>query len=176
MATHAPSTAEQTINIEQLNQDIEHFPQVHPITPDMAITHEGVSRMVMLDRYAFKDTKKETLAVGDLVILTVKPDPQYPARGIGYITEILEDSNEVYIQVEAEYIANIEDPAEQDSGIVKRSIDEIDKPLEIYYEQIAKRNATGLAAVEEDENSRKEAFERFYEQLSRLNLDRKSVV
>ncbi len=170
MATHAPSTAEQTINIEQLNQDIEHFPQVHPITPDMAITHEGVSRMVMLDRYAFKDTKKETLAVGDLVILTVKPDPQYPARGIGYITEILEDSNEVYIQVEAEYIANIEDPAEQDSGIVKRSIDEIDKPLEIYYEQIAKRNATGLAAVEEDENSRKEAFERFYEQLSRLNF------
>ena len=37
------------------------FPQVHPITDDMKITHKGVSRLVMIDRYSFKDTEKITL-------------------------------------------------------------------------------------------------------------------
>ena len=48
------------INSEQLNEDIKFFPQVHPITSDMNTTHHGVSRLVMLDRYAFKDTEKKT--------------------------------------------------------------------------------------------------------------------
>ncbi len=52
---------EQTIQVDQLNKDIEQFPQVHPITPDMHITHKGVSRLVMIDRYSFKDTEKKTL-------------------------------------------------------------------------------------------------------------------
>ncbi len=160
----------QVLNIDNLNKDIEKFPQVHPITEDMHITHEGVSRMVMLDRYSFKDTKKETLAVGDLVILTVKADPLYPARGIGYIKEFVEDSKEVIIAVEEEYLANIEDPEEQKTGLVKRKIDSIDKPLEIYYEQIAKRNATGLAEVEETEEKRQQAFEEFNEQLASMNF------
>ena len=47
------------INVERLNEDIKHFPVVHPITKEMKTTHEGVSRLVMLDRYSFKDTKKE---------------------------------------------------------------------------------------------------------------------
>ena len=47
------------INIQALNKDIEKFSQVHPITENMKITHEGVSRLVMLDRYAFKDTEKK---------------------------------------------------------------------------------------------------------------------
>ena len=44
------------LNVERLNEDIKLFNQVHPITPDMKITHKGVSRLVMIDRYAFKDT------------------------------------------------------------------------------------------------------------------------
>ena len=39
---------EQTIQVDQLNKDIEQFPQVHPITSDMHITHKGVSRLVMI--------------------------------------------------------------------------------------------------------------------------------
>lgn len=50
-----------TLDIEQLNDDIKQFTQVHPITSDMKTTHKGVSRLVMLDRYAFKDTEKKTL-------------------------------------------------------------------------------------------------------------------
>ncbi|RBW70590.1 vitamin B12-dependent ribonucleotide reductase [Bacillus taeanensis] len=158
------------INIEQLNKDIEKFPQVHSITEDMKIAHKGVSRLVMLDRYAFKDTEKKTLKTGDFVVLTVKEDPNFPARGLGFITEIIAEENKVKILVEEEYKHNLEKPEEAETGIVTRSLDSIDKPLEIYYEQIAKRNASGLAAVEETEEKRQESFEQFYEELSSLNF------
>ena len=61
-------TSELKINEEQLNKAIKLFPQVHPVTPDMRITHKGVSRLVMIDRYSFKDTEKITLAEGDFVL------------------------------------------------------------------------------------------------------------
>lgn len=77
-----------TILVEQLNEDIKNFPQVHPITPDMHITHKGVSRLVMIDRYSFKDTEKKTLKPGDFVVLTIKEDPKFPARGLGFIRSI----------------------------------------------------------------------------------------
>lgn len=79
------------INVEQLNKDINVFPQVYPITPDMKTTHKGVSRLVMLDRYAFKDTEKKTLKAGDFVVLTIKEDPKFPARGTGFIIDIDEE-------------------------------------------------------------------------------------
>ena len=80
--------AKATINVNKLNEDIQAFPQVYPITDDMNLTYKGVSRLVMLDRYSFKDLSKSTLSIGDLVVLTVKPDPQYPTRGTGFVTQI----------------------------------------------------------------------------------------
>ena len=44
----------------------------------------------------------------------------------------------------------LDKPEEVETGIVNRPLDVIEKPLEIYYEQIAKRNATGLASVEDN--------------------------
>ncbi|HSO57999.1 MAG TPA: ribonucleotide-diphosphate reductase subunit alpha, partial [Paenisporosarcina sp.] len=76
------------LNIDSLNQDIVSFPKVHPITQDMTLTHKGVSRLVMLDRYSFKDMSKDSLKVGHFVVLTVKEDPNFPARGIGYVVSI----------------------------------------------------------------------------------------
>src|SRR5699024_11899476 len=78
--------------IKALNDDIKGFPQVHEITDDMEASLEGVSRLVMLDRYSYKDTEKGTLKEGDLVVLTIKPDPQFPTRGIGYVNEIRGDN------------------------------------------------------------------------------------
>src|SRR5690625_4399440 len=49
-------------------------------------------------------------------------------------------------------------------------IDTIEKPLEVYYEQIARRVAMGLASVEGDENKQAQTFEDFYEELSSLNF------
>lgn len=156
--------------VESLNEDIKLFPQVHPITPDMHITHKGVSRLVMIDRYSFKDTAKKTLKVGDFVVLTVKQDPKFPARGLGYIQSINKEANTAVILIEEDYRNALETAEEQESGIITRSLDVIEKPLELFYEQIAKRNATGLAAVETTEEKRKEAFEKFYKQLSSMKF------
>ena len=161
---------EQTIQVDQLNKDIEQFPQVHPITPDMHITHKGVSRLVMIDRYSFKDTEKKTLKPGDFVVLTVKEDPKFPARGLGIIQSINTQSKTADILIEEDFRHVLEDEKEQSTGIITRSLDIIEKPLEIYYEQIAKRNATGLAAVEKTEEDRQLWFKKFYEQLVSLKF------
>lgn len=158
------------IDVESLNKDIEQFPQVHPITDDMKITHKGVSRLVMLDRYAFKDTERKTLKVGDFVILTVKADPKFPARGTGFVTAIDWENRVADIKVDDEFISVLEDETEIKTEIIRRNLDSIDKPLEVYYEQIAKRNATGLSQVEATEEKRKESFDTFYKELSELNL------
>ncbi|MGX9135242.1 vitamin B12-dependent ribonucleotide reductase [Rummeliibacillus sp. JY-2-4R] len=160
----------QTIDIEQLNKDIQQFPQVHPITEEMHITHKGVSKLVMIDRYSFKDTEKKTLKAGDFVVLTVKADPKFPARGLGYIVSIDGENKKAKVLIEEDYRSAIDDPEEQVAGIVTRSLDVIEKPLEVFYEQIAKRNATGLASVEKTEEKRKEWYEKFYQQLVSLNF------
>ncbi|MBD3108113.1 vitamin B12-dependent ribonucleotide reductase [Bacillus sp. AGMB 02131] len=156
--------------IERLNKDIALFPQVHPITPDMKLTHKGVSRLVMIDRYAFKDTAKLTLSEGDFVVLTIKEDPKFPARGLGYITAIDWENKKATVLVEEEFRSALDHPEETESGLVVRSLDVIEKPLEIFYEQIAKRNATGMASVEQTEEKRQEWFEKFYHELASLNF------
>ncbi|HZG71878.1 MAG TPA: ribonucleotide reductase N-terminal alpha domain-containing protein [Chondromyces sp.] len=159
-----------SINFERLNQDIKVFPQVHPVTPDMKLTHKGVSRLVMIDRYSFKDTEKVTLTKGDFVVLTIKEDPKFPARGLGFIVDIDWQEKKADVWIEEEYRSAIDDLKEQETGIVRRPLDVIEKPLEVYYEQIAKRNATGLASVEKTEEKRQEWFEKFYSELVNLNF------
>src|SRR5690625_4302926 len=188
------------INISQLNEDIELFRQVHPITNDMKLTHDGVSRLVMLDRYAFKDTEKKTLKKGDFVVLTIKADSQFPARGYGIIEELNIENGEAHIKVASEFmnildneeeiktgininitfdnacfnfffIMNILDNEEEiKTGIIKRNIDVLDKPLEVFYEQIAKRNAFGLSGVEESEEDRVKWENKFEAELTNLNF------
>lgn len=158
------------INIEALNSDIALFDAVHPITEDMKLTHSGVSRLVMLDRYSFKDTEKKTLKAGDFVVLTVKSDPKFPARGLGFVKSINWDRKEAEIKVHDDYVAVLDNEDETKTGIVVRSLDVIDKPLEIYYEQIARRNASGLSVVEETDEKAKSWFDKFNKELSDLNF------
>jgi ribonucleoside-diphosphate reductase alpha chain len=159
-----------TLNKERLNQDIGLFPQVHPITPDMKTTHKGVSRLVMIDRYSFKDTEKITLSEGDFVVLTIKEDPKFPARGLGYITSIDWENKKADVWIEEEYRSAIDKQQEIETATVTRTLDVIEKPLEVYYEQIAMRNATGLAEVEKTPEKKKEWFEKFYHELVNLNF------
>ncbi|WP_226673116.1 vitamin B12-dependent ribonucleotide reductase [Rossellomorea aquimaris] len=158
------------LNTERLNKDIGLFPQVHPITTDMKTTHKGVSRLVMIDRYSFKDTEKITLSEGDFVVLTIKEDPKFPARGLGYITSIDWETKKASVWIEDEYRSAIDKPEEMETGIISRTLDVIEKPLEVYYEQIAKRNATGLAEVEETPEKRQVWFEKFYHELVNLHF------
>lgn len=158
------------VNVDRLNKDIALFPAVHPITPDMNMTHQGVSRLVMLDRYAFKDTEKATLDVGDFVVLTIKEDPKFPARGLGFIVSVDWEAKKAQVLIEEEFRGALDNPEEAETGIINRALDVIEKPLEVFYEQIAKRNATGLASVEETEEKRQEWFEKFYLELKDLNF------
>lgn len=156
--------------IDQLNAAIAKFPQVHPVTKDMKITHKGVSRLVMIDRYSFKDTEKKTLQAGDFVVLTVKEDPKFPARGLGHIVSIDWDNKTALVRIDEDYRSAIDDPEKAVLGEIIRPLSVIEKPLEIFYEQIAKRNATGLASVETTEEKRQEWFEKFYQELVSLRF------
>ncbi len=152
---------------EKLNQDIQQFEGLFPIKPEMSMTFEGISRLIMLDRYASKDPNGHTITVGDLVVLTTQPHPQYPARGIGIVRDITDDR--LIIEVEEEFRSTLTDPLEMSSGLVERNKNEVEKPLEIYYEQIAKRVAHGIAKMEKD--PQKNDFEQvFYKQLVEQNL------
>lgn len=145
----------------KLNEDIQQFPQVSEVTNDMNMTFEGVSRLIMLDRYSFKDTQKKTLGVGDLVILTVKPDPHFPARGVGEVTALGNGNASVRLEEAYAGLAG--------SDIIEVPVATVDKPLEIYYEQITERVARGLAEVESTEKQAEVRAE-FYEELSNLNF------
>lgn len=134
--------------VQKLNQDIEkYYPHLFPITDDMHMSFSGVSRLVMLDRYTQKDMALVSLSVGDLVVAIIKHDPKFPARGIGFVTKI--EDHHVYIKVDEEFVGQIGD--DHIDGVVKRELREIEKPLEIYYEQIAKRVGSNLGEGESQE-------------------------
>lgn len=158
------------LNVAKLNKDISNFPAVFPVTEEMSTTFSGVSRLILIDRYAFKDTTQLTLTKGDLVVVTLKEDPQYPARGIGFISALLLAEQKAIILVDEEYRGQLENEEEQITGLITRSLAAVEKPLEIYCEQIAKRNATGLSAVESTIEKQQASFEIFYRELMALNV------
>ncbi|MFP4286197.1 MAG: vitamin B12-dependent ribonucleotide reductase [Candidatus Izemoplasmataceae bacterium] len=148
--------------IEQINANIsKDYPHLYPITDDMKLTFTGVSRLVMLDRYTQKDLTLKTLQEGDLVITIVRDDPKFPARGVGVVESI--DHDKITIKVEDEFLVTTEDA--DASGCIVRQKRQVDKPLELYYEQIAKRLAYHLG---EDESE--EIREKFYHEVASLNL------
>lgn len=159
--------------ITSINNDIKnHFPHIKTIEKDYHTTHEGVSRMVMLDRYSQKDKNLISLKPGDLVITVIKEDPVFPTRAIGHITEQIK--NDIYaIAIEDEYIAAIDPSLIQISGqagIVHKHKFELEKPLELFYEQIAYRVSKKLASKEATEAKEKEYQNNFYHELKNLNI------
>ncbi|MDD3113771.1 MAG: vitamin B12-dependent ribonucleotide reductase [Candidatus Izemoplasmatales bacterium] len=148
--------------IEKLNRDIKtHFPHLFLVDPTMEKTFNGVSRLVMLDRYSQKDINLLSLGIGDLVVCVVKDDPKFPSRGIGFITDISVDS--VSVRLEEEYAKIALDA--NDLGEVVRLKNTIDKPLELFFEQIAMRVAANLGAGETVEH-----FQEFYQEVANLNI------
>lgn len=135
--------------IKKINKDIEtHFKGVlYPITEGMKLTFEGLSQMVFFDRYSFHDKELITLSKNDLVILTVKDHPIFPKRGLGRVQKIHEDGK-VTIVVNPEYRTD-----EIKDGIMVLDKNKIEKPMELYYEQLAQRvgGVTGLASIEKEE-------------------------
>ncbi len=156
--------------IKQLNTDIsEHYPHLFPIEPQYKLANEGVGRLVMLDRYAQKDLSLETLKVNDTVLTVIRDDPKYPARGVGHVIEMDVANETVTILIEQEFRATLEDPKESETGVIIRHFKNIDKPLELYFEQIAKRVGTALAQEELTQQAKDKYAQRFFEEISELN-------
>jgi ribonucleoside-diphosphate reductase alpha chain len=99
---------------------------------------------IFLDRYALKDMKRETLAVGDLVIVVV--NSATGQREVGRITAMQ------LPQVTIELL---------DGELVTRDIEHVDKPLETDPAQMMDRVATGIAAVEKTTKKRREWADKF---------------
>ena len=151
-------------HVEQLNNQIRmNFQHVFPISEDMHISHDGISRLVMLDRYSQKDPHLKTLQKGDLVIAKIKYDPKFPTLGTGFIAKI--NPNYVWIDIEEEYLSQVDENLEKKGNLVKLSKEHISKPLEIYYEQIARRVGNSLA---KDEDQRWAKV--FYEEIANKNI------
>ncbi len=153
-------------HIQKLNETIsQHFSHLSLIDENMNIAYEGISRMVMLDRYAQKDLSLKTLAIGDLVIAKIKYDAKFPTLGTAFVKSF--DFEKVVVQVEPEYINQIDSSYNPTiEGIIEINKSNITKPLEIYYEQIAKRVGYALSAKEIDQKWK----EAFYKEIANNNI------
>lgn len=101
---------------------------------------------IFLDRYAVKDVKRETLAVGDTVVVLV--NPKTGQREIGVIETLNLETREVTVKM-------------RDGQLEVRTIEHVDKPLETVPEQMFERMAKHIASVEKTEEKKYEWQEKF---------------
>src|SRR3989338_5986570 len=87
---------------------------------------------IFLDRYAIKDAKKETLTVGDTVVVCV--NLKTGQREIGIVESINLEARELVVKL-------------RDGSLETRAIEHVDKPLETRPEQMFDRIARHIAAV-----------------------------
>ena len=99
---------------------------------------------IFLDRYALKDMTRETLSVGDTVIVVV--DTKTGQREVGKVTAL--DLPRVTVEL-------------LDGEVIERDIEHIDKPLETEPKQMMDRVARGIAEIEKNQKLRKAWGERF---------------
>ena len=101
---------------------------------------------IFLDRYAVKDIKRETLAVGDTVVVLV--NPKTGQREIGVIENIDFSTKEVTVRM-------------RDGQLEYRTIEHVDKPLELMPEQMFDRIAKHIASVEKTAEKKTEWEDKF---------------
>ncbi len=154
--------------VKKLNNDIEKFfPFIAKINKKDHQTFSSISRMVMLDRYSQKDKNLVSLKENDLVIVVLKDNQIFPSRAIGIIKNKI-NTNEYSVAIDEEYWNFIEDYMlinKNEKHLVKINKKHIEKPVEIYYEQIARRVANKLG---EDESI--EYKNEFFNELNSLNI------
>jgi ribonucleoside-diphosphate reductase alpha chain len=101
---------------------------------------------IFLDRYAVKDIKRETLAVGDTVVVLV--NPKTGQREIGVIEKIDFATKEVSVRM-------------RDGQLEYRTIEHVDKPLELAPEQMFDRIAKHISSVEKTAEKKTEWEDKF---------------
>jgi ribonucleotide reductase alpha subunit len=101
---------------------------------------------IFLDRYSLKDMKKETLAVGDTVLVCVNQKTRQ--REIGTVQSMSDRLSPVVVKL-------------KDGEDITVLWDDIDKPLELKAEDTMARTAKGLAAIEASAEKQEEWEEKF---------------
>lgn len=101
---------------------------------------------IFLDRYAVKDVKRESLAVGDTVVVLV--NPKTGQREIGTIESLNKETREVAIKMRG-------------GEIEFRTIEHVDKPLELVPEAMFDRIAKHIASVEKTQEKKTEWEDKF---------------
>ena len=89
---------------------------------------------IFLDRYAVKDTTKETLAVGDLVLVNVNLETGQ--KEVGTVVTVDPAKKQATIELK------------DGSGTVERAYEHVDKPLETQPAEMIARVARGVASIE----------------------------
>lgn len=98
---------------------------------------------IFLDRYALKDGAKETLGLGDTVVVVV--DQATGQREIGIVSDMRSNPQGDWDIVSVKL---------RDGTEVERSLEHVDKPLETKVEQLMERVARGAAAVENSKDAK----------------------
>ncbi len=96
---------------------------------------------IFLDRYAVKDAKKETLSVGDTVVVCVNLKTGH--REIGTVKSFDADTKQVEVTL-------------RDGSVETRALEHVDKPLETAPEQMFERIARHIASVEKTDEKKQE--------------------
>ena len=107
-----------------------------------------LGQKIFLDRYAMKDMRKRTLAVGDMVIVCV--DAKTGQREIGTVRTIDELAGGGTGRVTVEL---------RDGASIECLTEHVSKPVETEPEQMMERVARGIAAVEQEQAD--EWYEKF---------------
>ncbi len=92
---------------------------------------------IFLDRYALKDGTKQSITLGDRIIVCT--DRETRRREVGVVRNLLNGRVTVALD---------------DGSMLEQSVEDIDKPLELHPSQMLKRVARGLAAVEASHGDR----------------------
>lgn len=100
---------------------------------------------IFLDRYALKDGKKDSLKIGDVVVVCTNLETSQ--REIGIVTQF--QNGEVTVRLRG------------DGSEVTRAIEHIDKPLETDPAQMHRRIARGISSVEKTPKLRKKWEDEF---------------
>ena len=156
-----------------LNEIIdEFFPHLKRINSDFKMSFDSISRLIMLDRYSQKDKTLKTLAVGNLVLVLIKDNFGSISRVIGNVEEINFSKKTALIKIEEEFLNKIDQSyfIDQSTDVIKVNFIDLEKPLEIFFEQIAWRVAKNLANEEKTEAKKYEWTKKFYEEIKNLNI------
>jgi ribonucleoside-diphosphate reductase alpha chain len=139
----------------KLSQQAEHI-------INSSINFDELGRIIFLDRYSIKD-KRETIGLGDLVIVITKEDRKYPRKDLGIIKQIFADEKVLLHMITGVY-ADKTNRCE-----FKQDIFKCDKPRESI-DDAHRRIARAVASVEETPENREKYFELFFEQLKNKHV------